>query len=195
MTRSIMLIGCFLVTGQDGNAGRYLLLALLTPLSQFGYAYQSTLLANAAGYLDKDTYFFKRSPTTLPPPPQTLMRGFESTVSAPSSKSGPTGIFSRLSFGSKEESKVLPDLDSIRSIDQSQYCIGRRFFCISIWRSNRMTILGCPDDTILDSITKAIEVSSTCALCFCQSSSSDIREVIDELIVYLDRYGQKVSNP
>ena len=150
-----------LVTGQDGNAGKYLLLAILIRLSQFGYHPQTMLLANSSRYLDKDSYFFKRTPSALPPPPLSAMRGLDS-VKTPNIPKSTAGVFSKLSLSKdkdNKESKLLPELALVRSLDQSRWCVGKTYFCLSIWRSNRMTILGCPDDTILESITAAITAS------------------------------------
>lgn len=147
------------VTNADGTAGRYLLLAILTRLSQFGYAPTTTLFANSPNLLDKDTYFFKRTPAPLPSPPNTAMRGL-SPSSSPSASLPKSGFFSKLSLGRDgEKERSLPDIAVIQSLDQSRYNVGTRYFCLSIWRSDRMTVLGCPDDIVLDGITKAIAVS------------------------------------
>lgn len=116
------------------------------------------MMANSAYMLDKDSYFFKRTTPTLGPPPFAAMRGLNSVRNTvPKSTSG---LFSKLSLGKEKETelRVLPELNLIRSLDQSRWCSGKSYFCLSIWRSNRMTILGCPDDTILDGITSAITV-------------------------------------
>ena len=116
------------------------------------------LLANSARWLDKDSYFFKRTPLTLPPPPLSAMQRL-GALRNPLTSNPTTGMFSKLSLNKDTEAKTLPELSLIRSLDQSRWCVGKTYFCLSLWRSNRMTILGCPDDAILESVTGAITVS------------------------------------
>lgn len=166
------LIGCA-VQSADGAAGRYLILAILTRLSQFGYMPQTMLYANSPKYLDKDTYFLKRTAVSLPAPPEPAMRGPDALAvaagparrSSGSSASGSMaasafgGMLSRLSVTAVASTeRPLPDIGAIHALDTQRYSPGRRYFSLNIWRSDRMTILGCPDDGVLDGITQSLAV-------------------------------------